>query len=264
LRWHRTHLQRSESVLTVLCRMEFIGAAARALDRVRGELESYLPGHPGFASSFVPLQTDSGAPEVVRAMCRAAEQLNVGPMAAVAGAIAERVLTAVRSAGAREVVVDNGGDICFLIEQPVSVGIWTGAGEARGLALLIEPRDEPFAICTSSGVVGHSFSYGRADAATVLSGRAALADAAATALGNRVRTAEDLEHAFDPFDGIEDLCAALCFVDGRIALWGEVPRLVRAELNPDLITRGKKHGKSEMRRNGSHGGRGTTFPARSR
>ncbi|MCA1989441.1 MAG: hypothetical protein LDL07_09915, partial [Desulfarculus sp.] len=84
----------------------------------------------------------------------------------------------------------------------------------------------PLAVCTSSGTVGHSLSLGRADAATILAKDAALADAAATALGNRVRTAADLATALDWAQGVPGVLGALVIKGSQLAAWGEV-ELVR-------------------------------------
>ena len=160
-------------------------------------------------------------------------------MASVAGAFAEACLRDMVHAGAEEAIVDNGGDIAFLIREPVRVGIFAGASKAGNLAFELEPRPEPFGICTSSGTVGPSFSYGRADAAVVISPNPVLADAAATALGNRVKGGDDLGSCFDFMESLHEIEGAMVIVGDKVALWGKLPGIVKAEVDAGLITRGK-------------------------
>jgi ApbE superfamily uncharacterized protein (UPF0280 family) len=150
----------------------------------------------------------------------------------------------VLSAGALEAVVDNGGDIALKILDPVRVGIYTGKVGPDHFAFEFEPQLDSFAICTSSGTVGPSISFGRADAVVVIAADAPLADAAATALGNRIKTERDLAGAFDIFDCMDSLSGALAVVGHRFALWGDLPKISKAHIDEELITRGKSHGKS--------------------
>ena len=160
-------------------------AAARADDR---SLPS--PRQPRFLTSLEPLPIDMAAPPlVIRRMAAAAALAGVGPMAAVAGAIAQVTVEALVAAGARHVVMDNGGDMVLRIDRPRDHRHLHRAGQVRDIALRFEPRPGIFSVCTSSGTVGHSLSFGRADAATVIAANGCLADAMATALGNRVKEA---------------------------------------------------------------------------
>jgi hypothetical protein len=179
------------------------------------------------------------APQVVRRMAAAAALAGVGPMAAVAGAIAQVTVEALVAAGARHVVVDNGGDLVMRIDRPLTIGIFTGPAKVRDIALRLEPRPGIFSVCTSSGTVGHSLSFGRADAATVVAASGGLADAMATALGNRVKeaSAKSVEQAIHDTlaDGIEGL---LVVAGEHLGVGGTLPPLVRACVDPSLISRG--------------------------
>lgn len=190
--------------------------------RLRLSLEQYLKQHPCFKESFKPCRWQAGAPPVVCKMAAAAAKTGVGPMAAVAGALAEEVGRFLMTK-ATEVIVENGGDIFIKAEKPVTVGIYAGSSPLSGhLALKITPGKSPLGVCTSSGTVGHAFSFGRADAATALASSVALADAAATALGNRVHDKKDLEQATLQAAKIEGLSGALLIKDENIAAWGEI------------------------------------------
>jgi len=157
-------------------------------------------------------------------------------MCAVAGTIARFVLGAMMRAGATHAIVDNGGDVALIADRPVLMGIYAGTSPLRDLALTIPPREKPLGICTSSGTVGPSISFGYADAAVAISDDVSLADAAATALGNAVGLASPLADSFQSVavPGIE---GALVIRGEEMALWGEVPPLRRASLRPELITR---------------------------
>jgi len=152
----------------------------------------------------------------------------VGPMAAVAGAIAEAVGRELLNFSS-EVIVENGGDIFLCHKKTRHIGIYAGDSPLSGkLALEIEPEDTPLGVCTSSGTVGHSLSFGKADAAIVISPSTALADAAATAVGNLVKTAEDMPRAIEFVREVEGLTGIAIIVGDKMAVWGKI-NLVRRE-----------------------------------
>jgi uncharacterized protein len=234
----RHHFEYKDTIVTLICDPVFFSEGERSLRRSRDVLEAYLVTDPEYRETHGPYSPRAGADVLIGRMAEAARRTGVGPMAAVAGAFAETCLADLRAAGAEEAVVDNGGDIAFLIRRPIRVGIYAGASPLRDLAFDVEPRPDVFGICTSSGTVGPSFSYGRADAAVVVSADTTLADAAATALGNRVQTPGDLEHCFDFMEALEEIDGALVILGDRMAMWGSLPPLVRSEMNPGLVTRG--------------------------
>jgi hypothetical protein len=236
----RHHFEYKDTIVTVICDPRYFGVADRSLRRSRDLLDDYILTDPVFRETHEPHVPRPGACSLAVRMADEAAKAGVGPMAAVAGAFAETCLFDMVHEGAGEAVVDNGGDIAFQIGRPMTVGIYAGASQAAGLAFEVEPRPTPFGICTSSGTVGPSFSYGRADAAVVVSPNIVLADAAATALGNRVKTAGDLDACFDFMESLAEVEGALVIMGERMALWGNLPRLVKAEVDPEMITKGKK------------------------
>jgi len=229
-----------DTIVTFLCERQHLDTGIRSLMHSRNVLETYIQNHPVFHDTHVPYPLSAEDPEPVRTMIRETAKVGVGPMASVAGAFAETALRAMANAGADRAVVDNGGDIAFLIREPLRVGIYTGGSSIQNLALDVQPRQGVFGICTSSGTVGPSFSYGLADAAMVVSENVTLADAAATALGNRVREDGDLSACFDFMEALPEIEGALVVFRDKISLWGELPPLIRSEVNWDLITKGKK------------------------
>lgn len=173
-----------------------------------------------FATSMKPLPDRPGAPDIVRAMYAAGQRAGVGPMAAVAGAVAEftaRELLAL----SEEVIVENGGDIFLSIKQPRTVAVFAGRSPLSGKLGIAIPAPAALGVCTSSGTVGHSHSEGRADAAVVIADDCACADAMATALGNRVREPEDLAGAVEWAMKAEGVRQALAIMGDALAVAGE-------------------------------------------
>ena len=196
--------------------------------RRRQVLEGYIAQHPAFGSSFAPLSVSDTAPEVVRRMARAAALVGVGPMAAVAGVMAQLAAEAGIAAGVHEAIVENGGDIFLVTVQPVVMGLYTGTpGLAGRLAFSIPACATPLAVCSSSGRMGHSTSLGDCDLATVVAEDAALADAAATRAANMVRMPDDIDATLSQIGSIEGVDGVVLVKGERIGLIGKLPELVR-------------------------------------
>jgi len=222
-----------EAVFRICC--ERFDAVTAEIVRQRRILEQYIGRHLAFGSSLESLELLSDAPEVARRMARAAALVGVGPMAAVAGAMAQCAAEAGLAAGAREVIVDNGGDIYLLAVEPVVVGLYAGrAALGDKLAFSLQPDDTPIAICSSSGKMGHSMSLGRCDLATVVAEDAALADAAATQAANLVKTPDDVNAALNRIAAIEGIAGVLIAKDNQIGLAGHLPPLVRTRRQTEI------------------------------
>jgi hypothetical protein len=235
----RRQVRLGETFATVIAPAGFMATAERAIADARDAITSYIALQPRFRFALEPLAVEAEAPQVIRRMAAAAARAGVGPMAAVAGAIAQCAVEAMVAAGAAHAIVDNGGDIVLAIDRPVTVGIFTGAARVRDIALRIEPRPGIFSICTSSGTVGHSLSFGRADAATVVAGDGFLADAVATALGNRIRSGTEAEIEEAIQSSLQDGVQGLLVVAGeRLGLGGSLPEIVRAHVQTNMISQG--------------------------
>jgi ApbE superfamily uncharacterized protein (UPF0280 family) len=149
-------------------------------------------------------------------------------MAAVAGAFAEFVGKELLRFSP-EVIVENGGDIFLKTGKKRLVGVYAGESLYTGkIALQIEPADTPLGVCTSSGTVGHSLSFGKADAVVVLSPSTPLADAAATAIGNIVKTVDDIQKALDFARSIAGLIGTAVIINDKMGVWGKI-NLVRRD-----------------------------------
>jgi len=196
--------------------------AHRLVLKHRDGIERYIARRPDFLTSLEPLEVEQDAPVIVRDMADAARLCGVGPMAAVAGAIAGYVGKELLEFSP-EIIVENGGDIYLKSRRRRTIGIFAGGSPLTGrLGLQIEAGDTPLGICTSSGTVGHSLSFGKADAVIVLADSATLADAAATAIGNRVSDVEDIEKAIEFAQGIGRLRGVVIIKGDKLGVWGEV------------------------------------------
>jgi ApbE superfamily uncharacterized protein (UPF0280 family) len=196
--------------------------ALAAIEEYRSPLEVYIRSHPLFLHSIEPIEVESAAPLIVKMMAEAARAANVGPMAAVAGAMAELVCRKLLE-HTDEVIVENGGDIYMKSSTKRLVGVYAGSSPFTGkLAVEIGPERMPLGICTSSGTVGPSLSLGLADAAMLLSSSAALADAAATAVGNLVKSPDDIPAALLRGQQIQGITGILVIAGDRMGVWGDI------------------------------------------
>ena len=224
-RTYRTFTYR-EAVFRICC--EKFDAVTAEIIRQRRILEEYINRHPDFRQSIEPLELLADAPDVAQSMAHAARLMGVGPMAAVAGAMAQFAGQAALDAGAREVIVDNGGDIYICAVEPVIIGLNTGTADlGEKLAFSLKANDTPVSICSSSGKMGHSMSLGECDLASVVAKDAALADAAATQAANLVRDVDDIDPALERIFAIEGIDGIMIVKGARVGLAGKLPSLVK-------------------------------------
>ena len=188
----------------------------------RHQLESYIQSYPEFLTTLSPYPEDPHAPPMVREMINRTRAVGVGPMASVAGAVAQFVAHGLLEM-TQQVIVENGGDIFLKVNRPVTVSILAGRSPlSEKIGLKIPPRQMPIGICSSSGTVGHSLSMGLADVVCLLSSSGVLADGAATALGNRIKGKENLERIAQWAGEIEDILGGVVVIGDRMAAWGDV------------------------------------------
>ena len=218
----------------------YIEIAKEEIMQRRRELEKFVRWHPYFLVTLESYRIDEKEvgsdrkkeeiPETVRRMIESSDKFGIGPMSAVAGTLAEFAVEAMRDAGATYAMVDNGGDVALITDRAVLVGIYAGESSfSNKIALRIKPSPSLIGICTSSGTVGHSISFGIADAATVISKSASLSDAAATALGNAVTDAHSIPKAFRSINHVEGIEGALVIYKDVLATWGRIPEIVKTK-----------------------------------
>ena len=211
-----------ETDLHIRARSDLSAEALSATQRYRTDLESYIKSHPIFLTTLKPFEVEQNAPPIVKEMSDATREVGVGPMAAVAGAIAERVGKELLPYS-DEVIVENGGDIFLKTSKERFIGVYAGESKfTRKIAFSIRPEETPLGVCTSSGTVGHSLSFGYADAVIVFSPSTSLADAAATAIGNRVRIAGDIPEALEFAQGIKGLRGVAIIKGDNMGVWGQI------------------------------------------
>jgi uncharacterized protein len=212
----------SETDLFILADSDLSDLAFQSALRCRAQMEEYIRIRPEFRTSLVPISTDELAPEIVKDMLKAAHAAGVGPMASVAGAIAEHVGKDLLKKSSN-VIVENGGDIFLKVKDNLSVGIFAGDSPLTGrVALSIDADDTPLGICTSSGTVGHSLSFGCADAVCIKAKSTALADAAATSAGNLVKRKTDVKKGLARAMSIQGVLGVLIIIGDTLAVQGSM------------------------------------------
>lgn len=196
--------------------------AFTALRTARTELEEYINLHDEFLHSLNPIAVHGDEGEITAVMCKASESAGVGPMAAVAGAIAEAVGRELLNYS-EEVIVENGGDLWMKLTKPAVIGIYVNNNYFReNIGIKIDPGETPCGVCTSTSKLGHSLSLGKADSVTIIAETAALADAAATAVLNMVQTSDDMENALEYGMSIAGVSGCLIIFRDKLAAQGKI------------------------------------------
>jgi len=212
-----------ESDLLIRARRVLRRRAAELLGRARRAVEEEIERCSEFSTALAPLPPPPDPQPIIRWMYAAAQAYDVGPMAAVAGAVARFVGEGLLGQSP-EVIVENGGDIFLKMERPVLMGLFAGEGSpfTGELCLKLDPAGAPLGVCTSSGSVGHSLSFGRADAVVAVADDAALADAAATAICNRIECPEDVGSAIEAEQRRGLLKGLLIVIGKRLGAYGAI------------------------------------------
>ena len=189
----------------------------------RFDIEKYINKDRRFLTALKPLPVELSAPLIVKAMAEEAKKANVGPMSTVAGAIAEFLGRDLLKQGYKDVIIENGGDIFLKTRHARLIGIYSGRSKLwNNLCIKIKPKDTPLGICTSSGTIGHSLSFGSADSVVILSKSVSLADAVATATCNRINSKQDLQKALDFARSIKGVSGVIIILKNNLVSWGKV------------------------------------------
>ncbi len=191
----------------------------QTLGSLRADILSWSRLHPEFRASLAPLPIPEKAPEIIIRMCQAAIKAQVGPFAAVAGSVAQMLAEAHRNPN---MIVENGGDVFMFSEKARVVALLADPQSGANMGLQFATQAFPLALCASSATIGHSLSLGQGDLAVVRAKDAALADAVATALGNRVRSAASVQDALDFGQGIDGVQGLFVQCDEVIGVWGDM------------------------------------------
>ncbi len=232
----RYRLKIKETIATIITEERFIPFAEKEVIRQREILENYISKNPDFLYSLEPILVSEDSPEIVKKMAKSSFKAGVGPMASVAGAISYFVVREMVKRGARHVIFENGGDIAMFISEPVIVGIYSG-DKVKNLALKLTPRGSIIGVCTSSGSMGHSLSFGKADSVTIISEDPALADSVATAVCNSIKEedAKEIEKVINRFL-IPKIEGIIVVIGNLVGLGGKIPDILEAPTPQELIT----------------------------
>ena len=188
----------------------------------RGYVEAYIKAHPEFLTTLTPWRQTGPAAKIVSDMVQAGIRAGVGPMAAIAGAISENVGWGLLTYS-DQIIVENGGDIFIKADRPVTVGIYAGTSPlSMQVGILVKCENKPTAVCTSSGTLGHSLSLGRAHAVSVVADSCALADAAATSIGNLVQSEADISTGIAVGQKIAEIAGIVIIAGQKIGAWGDL------------------------------------------
>jgi hypothetical protein len=213
-----------DTILRVKCDRDIRDLVRGLIFKKRQELDAYILKNPGFQSSFEPVDVGENAPEIAKTLSAAGKKADTGPMAAVAGAVSEIIVKEAAERGAGWAIAENGGDVCLWGNRDFNLAIYAGRSPLSGkIGFSLNPGEESYGVCTSSGSVGHSISLGESDSVTVFAKETPLADAFATAIGNKVDTIDSglkfAEKHMDKIDGV------IIIKEREIGKIGKLPEL---------------------------------------
>jgi len=205
-----------------------INTAVSSIKHHRKQLERYIQTRPKFLYSLQPVPVDKG-PRIVRLMAKASEKANVGPMAAVAGVLADLAVEDMTLAGSEVAVVENGGEVSAISNQPIDIALSAGDSPlSKQIGFRLEKF--PIGVATSSGLFSHALSFGEAEAVTVFAVNAGVADAAATAIGNLIKGDDcrgAVERGIREALGIEGVRGVFILYRGIVGRAGQIPQLIK-------------------------------------
>lgn len=195
----------------------------RFIRQLREKMDQWITKNPTYAQALVPCPIEPEAPEIFREMSAVGEKSGIGPMSAVAGAVAQYAGEALKTQfNIREIIVENGGDIYAALSDDMDISVFAGSSPlSEKVGLHIEAAYTPLGICTSSGTVGPSLSFGKADAVMIICKDAKLADTYATAFANVIQTTEDIQPCIEQIRAKEDILAAIAIKDDKIGICGQ-------------------------------------------
>ena len=215
------HVRHFESNLQICAHSDLSGISFEYLRRFHEQVSDYCQSHPEFEKSLRPVKIAEKTPEIIRTMYKASMRAGVGPMATVAGAIAEAVGKKLLK-HSREIIIENGGDIFIAVSKDRKIGIFAGIGNVcNHLIINIKSYQSPCGICTSSGQFGHSLSMGNTCATIIISKSSALADGYATAFGNMVNNDDDINLALKSARKKKDINGIVIITSSKMAAYGD-------------------------------------------
>ena len=217
--------QYKETIVSIVCDDRYLRVAEEAIFEARTIIESKVAEDPFFQMTYEPYRAGPEDHDLIARMCSASVLANVGPFAGVAGAVAVYAVERMRDAGAKEAIIENGGDIAFLSDHSVLVGLFADHPVLKDIAFNVRSKGIT-GICSSSAKIGPSVSLGNSNVCTVFSDDVILADCCATALGNLVKDEDTIASALETIGSIKDVKGCLACIGDKVAMFGEVPEMV--------------------------------------
>ncbi|MFH2028588.1 MAG: UPF0280 family protein [Nanoarchaeota archaeon] len=220
-------LYKNSRIKILTDKKSLIKSAFDELVKQRTLIENYIKEDLFFLSTLKPYKVKKQAPKIVKSMADGAIIAGVGPMAAVAGTIAEFICRKMVEKGAKVAIVENGGDIFAITDREIIIGLFSGQDKiAEKLAFKLNRSNTPISICSSSSKLGHSLSFGKCDLATVFSKKSHIADAVATAVGNQIKEITDIEPTLNWAIGLKGVVGVIVIKDGKVGMNGNIPKLI--------------------------------------
>jgi ApbE superfamily uncharacterized protein (UPF0280 family) len=207
-----------------------IQTAINSIKQNRKALEEYGEAHPNFFNTLESTPAPA-KPLVAKLMAEAAEKAEVGPMAAVAGVLADLAVKDMTASGCEVAVVENGGEISALSNTSIDVAVAAG-DEPLSKRFGFRLTDFPIGVATSSGRYSHALSFGEAEAATVFCENAGLADAAATAVCNIVKGEDShaaIQAGINKALSIQGVEGVLIIFKGLTGTAGKIPQIIKVD-----------------------------------
>ncbi len=208
--------------LFVSAEKNFSKKTENLVKKCRNKIEEFIYRNPNFESSLKPIKVDYKVDPIIKFMIEASYKTGVGPMATVAGAVAEYVGKGLLKYS-KNVIIENGGDIFLSSTEDRIIGIYAGESSlSNKIGVKIKIKQMPCGVCTSSGKIGHSLSFGKADAVAIFANSSILADAVATAACNIVNTSDDIEKAINFSKNIIGVWGVIIIYDDKLGSWGDI------------------------------------------
>jgi uncharacterized protein len=205
-----------------------LATAKRSICKNREQLEQYISKHPKFKYALKPYPPPH-EPLAAKLMAEVAEKAKVGPMAAVAGVLADLAVQEMVADGCAVAVVEDGGEVSAVSDRPIDVAFAAG-DEPLSKHFGFRLTDFPSGVATSSGRFSHALSFGDAEAATVFCRDSGLADAVATAVGNVIKGDDPnvaIRRGIEIAKNIDGVHGALILYQGCVGTWGKIPLIIK-------------------------------------
>lgn len=207
--------------------------ALEELIKLRSKIENFICLHPVFQKSLSPIEIPDRSPDEIKKMIESGNRAGIGPMSSVAGFFAEYLGHLIEEKfHPDEIIIENGGDIYLNVSNNITVSVYAGNSPlSEKVGIKIPAHATPLGICTSSGKIGPSLSSGNADAVVIISGDTALADALATAFGNKVKIPEDIEPALQETEKFTEILSAIMICEDKIGIRGKFEIVALQDIN---------------------------------